>query len=77
MVGLSVRNLTRHEKDGRTFYTADVLNGGEAIAVSRRFGSWLTADGRHDLRPAVAAMLQRAVGKLERSEARQSTKEAA
>jgi hypothetical protein len=70
MDGLSIRNLICREANGRSFYTADVVNGDQVVPVSRRYGSWLTADGLHDLRPAVAAMLQRAVGKIERSEAR-------
>lgn len=67
MVGLTVSGLTRHAIDsGRWYYTADVTNGGDVIALSSRWGSWLTSDGRREAKPLVAAMLQREVGKLER-----------
>ena len=72
MDGLSVRNLTRHLLEGgRAYYTADVVNGDVATPVSRRWGSWLAPDARREVKPLVAAMLQREVGKLERAAARE------
>jgi hypothetical protein len=67
MVGLTVRNLTRHAIDsGRCYYTADVTNGGDVTALSSRWGSWMTPDARREAKPLVAAMLQREVSNKER-----------
>ena len=71
MVGLTIRNLLRHElESGRAYYTADIINGDTVTPVSRRWGSWLTPDALREVKPLVAAMLQREVGKLERATAR-------
>jgi hypothetical protein len=71
VIGLKVRNLTRHAREGfPAYYTAEVVNGDQATAVSSEWGSWMTPDARREVRPAVAAWLQREVGKRERAEAR-------
>lgn len=71
MDGLRIQNLVRHEPDvGQPYYTAEIVNGTHVTPVSRRWGSWLTPDARGEVKPHIAAWLQRAVGKLERAEAR-------
>ena len=68
MVGLTVRNLTRHERERLpAYWTAEVVNGDTVVALTRERGSWLTADFLREAKPLVAAMLQREVGRLERS----------
>lgn len=56
---IRVTKMEQHEDEGRPYFTANVHRNGSHIEACNRYGSWLTADGRREVLPGVAAILQR------------------